>query len=327
MLILHNEVPSDGREDERDVLVQLDALRQSLRRSDIEHEVATVNLDLQALATRLEQTAPDLVVNLVESLNGSGRLAHLVPALLERLAVPFTGASATAMLLTTNKLLAKRWLHAHAIPTPRVLDEPASDDAGAARSTWIVKPVWEDASVGLDDGSVVEGSAEARAVLASRSGSDDDGWFAEEFVPGREINVSLLADQQGVVVLPVAEICFEGFPVGKPHIVGYDAKWKPDSFESRHTVRRCVSAAAEPVLTQKVHDLARRCWDAFGLRGYARVDLRVDELERPWVLEINANPCLSPDAGFTAALLEAGLTLDDAIARIVADSSPRAKLN
>jgi D-alanine-D-alanine ligase len=133
-------------------------------------------------------------------------------------------------------------------------------------------------------------------------------------VPGRELNVALLATDRGPRVLPVAEIRFEHFPADKPAIVGYAAKWHTDSFEYRNTVRRF---AVEPELAAAAERLALACWELFALDGYARVDLRVDAEGTPWVLEVNANPCLSPDAGFAAALEEAGIAYPKAIAWLV----------
>ena len=115
----------------------------------------------------------------------------------------------------------------------------------------------------------------------------------------------------------VAEIRFVDFPAGKPRIVGYEAKWKAGSFEYEHTPRDFALSRAEWGLTERIGNLARECWRAFGLRGYARVDLRIDDRGEPWILEVNANPCLSSDAGFAAAVAEEGLSFEDAIARIV----------
>ena len=117
--------------------------------------------------------------------------------------------------------------------------------------------------------------------------------------------------------LPPAEIDFAAFPDDKPHIVGYRAKWDADSFEYHHTPRRFDFPANDRPLLDRLSQLAIQCWREFGLRGYARVDFRVDEAGRPWILEINANPCLSPDAGFAAAVEQAGIGYDQAIERIV----------
>jgi len=144
--------------------------------------------------------------------------------------------------------------------------------------------------------------------------------FAEQFVDGREFNLSMLASQEGPEVLPPAEMRFIDYPPGKWKVVGYRAKWDEGSFESLHTERSFEFAKSERPLLQKLMETARKCWDLFGLRGYARVDFRVDEQNQPWVLEINANPCLSPDAGFVAAASQGGLSYRQVVKRIIQDA-------
>jgi len=139
--------------------------------------------------------------------------------------------------------------------------------------------------------------------------------FAEGYVEGREFNLSLLAGE----VLPPAEIRFEGFPAGQPKMVDYRAKWDEESAEYRHTVRSFAFSPADAPLLEELAAIARRCWQAFGLRGYARVDFRVDPRGHPWVLEVNTNPCISPDGGFVAAASRAGLDLPALVGRILAD--------
>jgi D-alanine-D-alanine ligase len=131
----------------------------------------------------------------------------------------------------------------------------------------------------------------------------------------------LIAGRSGPRALPVAEIRFDAFPADKPRIVGYAAKWHSDSFEYQNTPR---SFAVEPELDEQLRRLALECWALFRLEGYARVDFRVDERGSPWVLEVNANPCLSPDAGFAAALAEAGIGYEAAVATLIDDALERA---
>jgi len=159
-----------------------------------------------------------------------------------------------------------------------------------------------------------------QALLARRERELGRPYFAEQYVEGREFNLSLLADAGGPQVLPPAEIDFSRFPAGKPRIVGYRAKWKADSPEYHATPRRFDFAAADRPLLDGLAELARSSWQRFGLRGYARVDFRVDHQGCPWILEINVNPCLSPDAGFAAALGRAGIPFSQAIARILHDT-------
>jgi D-alanine-D-alanine ligase len=312
--VLHDLLPDEPRPDEQDTLAQAEFVRASLARGGHEAELVPFGLDLAAAAGRIEQS--DLVFNLVESVGGKGRLLHLAPALLDAMGLRYTGSPTAALFLTTDKVLAKRWLAAHGVPTPAWAT--ASDDPAAGR--WIVKSVHEEASVGLEDDAVVEADGpRLRALLAERAGRLGGEAFAEAYVDGREFNLSLLGGR----VLPIAETLFLGYAPGKPRIVGYAAKWREDSYEFHNTPRRFGLERDEPALAAALADLARRCWGLFGLAGYARVDFRVDGQGRPFVLEANANPCLSPDAGFLAAAREAGLAPDDVIARIVDAAPPR----
>ncbi len=317
--ILHDVHAADGPPDQSDTLIEARAIAAVLDEIGFAAPIVPVGLDLAALERTLEELAPRVVVNLVESLQGRGRLIHVVPALLESLDLPFTGCSASALGSTSNKVLAKRQLRAAGIQAPATFEEGAAADEVSAAADWIVKSVWEHASLGLDDASIVHGDAVADAVAARRAEFGGE-WFAEEFVPGRELNVALIATGDGPRVLPVAEIRFEDFPAGKPQIVGYAAKWDATSFEYRNTPR---AFDVEPAIAHRVGEVALACWRLFGLDGYARVDFRIDEQGEPWVLEVNANPCLSPDAGFAAALAEAGVEYRAAIAGLIDDALRR----
>jgi D-alanine-D-alanine ligase len=218
------------------------------------------------------------------------------------------------------------------IPTPVWMGPWPPDKGRLSRQgegpvTWIIKSVWEHASIGLGTHSLVNdaGPQELPPLLESRAGQLGGACFAEKFIPGREFNLSLLARSDDPEVLPPAEIVFEGFPRDMPRIVDYRAKWDPTAFAYHHTPRRFHFDSADSSLLARLKVLARKCWDHFGLGGYARVDFRVDAAGDPWVLEINANPCLSPDAGFAAALDQAGIPFSDAITRILAHTVPPVK--
>lgn len=315
VVLLHDAHDAEGRIDSSDTLLEAQALAVALAELGYSTTTLPVGLDLGALQHALRELEPHAVVNLVESLEGRGELVHVVAALLEALGVPFTGCSAQALGATSHKLFAKELMRRAGVPTP---DGFAGAPVG--NGPWIVKSVFEHASLGLDDSSVVATGA-VEGLIEARRGEFGGRWFAERFVPGRELNVALIAAPDGPRVLPVAEIRFEGFPPAKPAIVSYAAKWHPQSFEYRNTVR---SFAVEAELAARVGGIARDCWQLFGLAGYARVDFRVDAAGTPWVLEVNANPCLSPDAGFAAALTQAGIAYLDAVAWLIADARGRA---
>ncbi|MCB9653962.1 MAG: D-alanine--D-alanine ligase [Deltaproteobacteria bacterium] len=303
-------------------------------------------MDLAKVRDALVRARPDLVFNLVESTGGYGAMIQVIPSLLEALSIPYTGASMEALGVTSNKVVAKRrlrsaglrtapWISAsdavtavEAVTTSTAramtwndrvdLAVEASDVAVDGR--WILKPVWEHASVGLDASAVVEGRGleHVRGMLHERALRLGHRLFAERFIEGREINIALLDGPNGVSVLPPAEICFLDFSADRPRIVDYRAKWVEDSFEYIHTPRSFTfSADDESSWLAEARWMAQKAWTEFGLSGYARVDFRVDDRQQPWILEINTNPCLSPDAGFAAALARAGIDFSRAVGRIV----------
>jgi len=326
--VVHNEVTADDGPDAKDVLVQVNAVTAEL--AALGHEVSCLGctLDLEDMQRQLTKLTPHLVFNLVESLGGYGCLIHLFPALLEALKIPYTGSDAESIRLTSNKTAAKDRMAAAGLPTPDWIGPyPGCGAAGSGNEfardrRWIIKSTWEHASIGLDADSLVQAGSTSllMAEMTKRVSSLGGACFAEEFIEGREFNLSILGGDNGPTVLPPAEICFDEFDPGKPRIVDYRAKWAEDSFEYHNTPRSFDFKADDAVLLAELGKLACRCWDVFRLRGYARVDFRVDVENRPWILEVNANPCLSPDAGFAAALSRARISFRDVVDVIVADA-------
>lgn len=323
--LLFNQISSSPTIDERDVLVQCDAVESAL--VQLGHRVSQVSLgmNLAEAQTALRQLKPDVVFNLVESVGRTDRLMPLATLLLESMQIPFTGASSHTLLQTSGKIRAKRLLLSANLPTPSWLEHNASELKwnGDTPQRAILKAVWEHASFGMDDSCVIDSqtmsAAEIGAELTRRVQQTGRQWFAEQFIDGREFNLSVIAGSGEPIIMPPAEICFVDFPAGKPRIVNYAAKWHEESSEYFNTPRTFDFTAADAGLLSELEALAVRCWHHFDLRGYARVDFRVDERGQPWVLEINANPCLSPDAGFAAAIQRSGMTSTEAIQKILED--------
>ncbi|MBT8340440.1 MAG: D-alanine--D-alanine ligase [Desulfatitalea sp.] len=325
LLIAHNTVSEDSHPDDRDVLIQAGAVQGALER--LGHSVGRLpcDLDLKESRCRLISDRPDLVFNLVESLAGTGRLIAFFPALLDAMGQPYTGAGAEAIYLSSNKVLAKSSLQAAGLPTPlwTSLEHLRADPSVARQAThWVIKSVWEHASIGIDEDAIsVHPTAENLvAGLHRRAPLLGGSCFAEAFIDGREFNLALLDGPDGVQVLPPAEILFEGYGPDQVRIVDYSAKWDETSYAYHHTPRNYDFSREDQALVQRLIRLSIDCWKLLGLRGYARVDFRVDRQLRPWILEVNANPCLSPDAGFAAALDRAGVSFDKAVERIVSST-------
>ncbi len=304
------------RLDEIDTLDAARAVQAALSVAGFESDIVHTGRDLAAFAA-FERRRPDLVFNLVEALDGRCDLADLAFDRLEALDLAHTGVGAEALRRTTDKLAAKAELAAAGLPTPAwSLD---GRDPGLT-GTVIVKSVAEHASLGLDAGSVVP-AAQAAAEIVRRESKFGGRFFAESYVEGREFNLSLLDG----ALLPPAEIDFIDFPPDRPRIVDWDAKWVEESVAFRNTPRRFAFPPADADLLRRLEALALKAWRLFDLAGYARVDFRVDGPGAPWVLEVNANPCLTPDAGFAAAAARGGLDYVGLIARIARAGLARAR--
>jgi D-alanine-D-alanine ligase len=274
---------------------------------------------------RCLRPAPGMAVfNLMEAPAGRPEALLGAAAVLELLGVPFTGSPSGVLWVTTDKLATRAVLAAEGLPVAPGgrLDPDRPDLLSRISGPWILKPACEDASLGLE-GDPVCATPEAAIGRARELAARFPGQavVAETFLPGRELNVSLLAGSADEVeVLPVAEIVYEGFPDGMSRVLGYDAKWHEESFAYTHTVRHFPEDPADAALLASAGELSRAAWRIFGLRGYARVDLRLDEAGEPRILEINANPCLAADGGFMAAAARASLSPGDVVERILRDA-------
>lgn len=308
--VLH--AATSDRADEVDTLLAAEAVLGALRGRGYRTGVVNLGLDLGVIDS-LALERPLAVFNLTDAVLGDGRLAPLVPARLDALGLAYTGCGTSAWLDTLSKIGTKLKLVHAGLPTPAW----SEDGRGFPSDVQvIVKSVWEHGSLGLDETSVMR-SAHAKQAIAERNLRWRTEHFAECFIEGREFNLSLLQGLRAVELLPIAEIAFSKSSRGTPLIVGYDAKWAPHSAAYTGTPRRFGLEAAEPALASELSRLAHACWTLFGPRGYARVDFRVDPEGRPFILEVNMNPCLTPDAGFAAAAAAAGLAYGDMIELIV----------
>jgi D-alanine-D-alanine ligase len=312
--VLHGA--TEGRPDEADTVEAAKAVSAALGRLGARTEIVYTGPDLAGIDT-LSRRTPDVVFNLVEALGGRGDLAVCALELMERLGLTHTGASAWSWMVSSDKLAAKAALYEAGIATPAW----SQDGRGFSLDDLvIVKSVSEHASIGIDSGSVVV-AREAAATIAARVAAFGGRFFAEAYVDGREFNISMLDGR----LMPPAEICFTGFAAGQPRIVDWDAKWVPDSSSYGGTPRSFNFPKDDRPLLAKLDALSADACDLFQANSYARVDFRVDAQGQPWVLEVNTNPCLSPDAGFAAATAAAGLSYDEMILRIVNAALPPAR--
>ncbi len=318
--ILHSAIVDANRPDEQDTLVQVAEIQRTL--DALGYVTTTLPFgEIAQVDQALRQSQVDVVFNLVESIQGKSELLHFPALYLESIPLPFTGSSSSALFLTTHKVLAKVMMRSLGIPTAPWYYPYAEIGAQyeALPGRCIIKPVAEEGSLGITSESVVKGYDAMCQKHAQQCATYGGKWFTETFIEGREFNISVIETPTGMRVLPIAEIQFS-LDGASPKMVTYDGKWTPEHPDYLGTTRHFPQTAADQPLLDKLQTLALQCWHGFALRGYARMDVRVDEAGNPWVLEINANPCISPDSGFVAAAAQADMTMEQVVQSIVESS-------
>jgi D-alanine-D-alanine ligase len=259
---------------------------------------------LARLVRRLSRQAPDVVFNLVETFGGHSGGEAWATALWELLGLPYTGCPPEAQALCRHKGRTKALLRGSGLPTaPFAVLEPGQRWPGAWEGPVLVKPEAEDASLGIDQESIVTDPDDLDARVARVRAAYGPRVLVEAYLPGREFNVGVLALPEPEP-LPVAEIAYDP-PPGCWPILTYAAKWAPGSVDDRSSPALCP-APVDPALADRLGRLAVAAFRATGCRDYARVDFRLDARGAPMILEINPNPDLDPAVGLARALRASG---------------------
>jgi D-alanine-D-alanine ligase len=281
----------------------------ALAGSGYDPQLVGVDGDLAALRSTLLEYEPDCAFNLCESLGGDARLESAVPLVLELLNIPFTGSPPEVLSFALRKDRVKQRLAAAGIPTPRgcVLTRP--DDPCDLAFPLIVKPVREDGSAGISRANVVKDPGELARAVGSLVTAFHQPALVEEYIDGREFNVAMLGHPTPRV-LPLSEIDFTGLPAGAPRIVSYDAKWAAGSVDDLGTVP-VLHPSLPNALAARVRRAAADAFRAVGVRDYGRVDVRLAGSGIPYVVDVNPNCDLSPQAGMVRAAAAVGIDYGD----------------
>lgn len=328
-MILHNApgVCAAGYvESDTGVLDQVRHVATALQELGEPHRVVRVS-SVMDVAQAVRNAKEDVVFNLVEALVEPEALM-LVPELCAMHGKACTGGSRQALHLTQNKQLTKDILQAGGLPVPRGIVVAPGESVPARRvphGRVIVKPVAADASEGITAASVCDGAG-PQLDMAVRRIHERFGQPAliEEFAGTRELQAALLEERWGVRMVALAEIDFSAFPPDKPRIVDYAAKWLEHSFEYQNTPR-IIPAPVSVELQEQLMRAACTAWLLTSCTDYARVDFRLDDQERFFILEVNANPDISPDAGYTAALAADNMPFTEFVQIIVENARRRRK--
>lgn len=301
------------------VLEEREHVQKALQDAGYKASLFNMNGNIQRLIDFMEEKQPDLIFNLCESVANESVHEMHVAGLYELLGIPYTGAGAFALGSCLNKVRTKEILTAHGIKIPRFVQfkniSEVNADGFDLEFPLIVKPLREDASVGIESASIVDNGAALRKRVRFIFQTYDQPALVEEYVDGRELNVAIIGNKRPIV-LPISEIDFSGLPSHRPKIVTYNSKWMQGTDEYIGTVGVCP--APLPVdLERELKEIALKAYRVMGCRDYARVDMRLDKNNVPYVLEVNPNPDISDDAGFARSARSYGLSFEETIGKIV----------
>ncbi|MBO0700231.1 MAG: hypothetical protein J2P46_17660 [Zavarzinella sp.] len=297
VLIVYNQpVLPPGHPDflsENDILETVEEVAKVLPTDQFEVDRLGYARDPRVLIDKVRAWQPDVVFNLFEGEADRTETEVYHAALLEWAGVPFTGSPSFALALGRDKVRTKHLLRGAGLATA-AFQVVESQGAPPWPHRWpaIVKPACQDASVGIDQGSVVKTQPELDARVAHVFKKYGGPVLVEEFIPGREFHVHVIDDADGQpVVLPPTEIRFEAGPGYWP-IYTFEGKWNEQSVEYKSTPYDTAVELPSPVREQ-VADICTAAYRLIGMRDYGRVDLRVTPEGKAYVLEANPNPYLN----------------------------------
>ncbi|MFA6540636.1 MAG: ATP-grasp domain-containing protein [Bacteroidota bacterium] len=311
----------DGKIDlsEVGVIEQKEDIQSALQSLGYETSIFNMSDDLDRFLAYLKAMQPDIIFNMVECLGDNAIHEMHVAGIYELLNFSYTGAGPLTLGTCLNKARAKEILSYNNIPTAGFMlvkdPDKISQDDFKLRFPIIVKPSAEDASVGIENDSIVYNFSDLKTRIKLVVEKFIEPALVEEYIDGRELNVAILGNYPPVV-LPISEIDFSGLPEDKPKIVTYDAKWMEGTDEYEGTKGVCPADLPREV-EEQVREIALRAYKLMGCRDYARVDIRLSKDNKPFVLEVNPNPDLSNDAGFYRSVKNFGLSYAEMIGKII----------
>jgi D-alanine-D-alanine ligase len=277
------------------------------------HHVTLIEADGEAYE-KLSLNRPEFVFNIAEGLHGVSREAH-IPAVLEMLRIPYTGSDPLTLAVCLDKSRAKEILSYYKIPTPRfcVISDLDGIGEGIPDFPAIVKPLHEGSSKGIFDASLVRTRAELTRQVTMLLETYKESVIVEEYLPGREFTVAMLGNGSRLNVLPIVEIKFDSLPAGVNRIYSYEAKWIWDRSDDPLDIFECPAKIPAP-LREEIEQICRNAYNVLRCRDWCRIDVRLDALGRPHIIELNPLPGILPkvedNSCFPKAARAAGISYD-----------------
>jgi D-alanine-D-alanine ligase len=283
------------------------------------HEVIRIEADENSFE-KLRALRPEIVFNMAEGFGGASRESY-IPAMLEMLQIPYTASDPITIGNCHDKSRCKEILSYYNIPTPRFfITDTVLNGSPKVKFPCFVKPVHEGSSKGIYNSSVANNASDLNNEISRIKANYNQPSIIEDFLDGREFTVALLGNGENIRVLPIIEINLDWLPQDFPRIYSYEVKWFFDTRENKLDIFRCPAEISEK-LRKRIEDICIRAYRALRIRDWARIDVRCDRDENPYIIEINPLPGILPNPDdnscFPKAAREIGLDYDSLIQTVL----------
>ena len=287
---------------------------------DMGHEVRPLGVrsDLSVIREAIDDWKPHIAFNLLEEFDGVAVYDQNVVSYLELLRMPYTGCAPRGLMLARDKILAKKVLSYHRIPSPDFFACPLGEKVKRPKRLefpLIVKSVSEEASLGISQASIVQDDEKLKERVGFIHKSLETSALVERYIEGRELYVGVMGTRQ-LRVLPVWELIMDKMPEECRRIATARVKWSR-KYQTKHGITSGPAKDLPNGKAAEIQRVAKRVYRILGLSGYARIDLRVDPNGKVYVLEANPNPQIAHDEDFAESAAQAGIPYKDLLQRIL----------
>ena len=276
------------------------------------------------LSQRLDEAKPDICFNVCEGFRGDSREAQ-VPALLEMMALRYTGPTPLAAAVTHDKPTTKRLLHYYGLPTPlfQVFESPEDILRADLKFPLFAKPAHEGTGMGINNRSVTRNEKELREYVDYLIKSYQQPALVETYIEGKDITCGLVGNGNHVHIFPITEVDFSDFPDELLPIYGSQQKIDYDDFYKN----KCPAPLGD-AMSNEIRRLSHQTFLVTGARDFGRVDFRIDDATgQPYILEINALPGITPRSDLTLMAQAEGWSHGDVVRSVLDAALKRYGMN
>lgn len=311
---------------EWDTFETINAIKDAL---ELHHDVTMIEANEDAFE-KFRRLRPEIVFNVAECANGISREAQ-IPAMLDMLAIPYTGSDPLTLTTCLDKSRTKEVLAYNGVPTSRFMFAESVDDLKDFNLSFpvMMKPVSEGSGKGIFNSSYINNIDDLRVRLKENLAEYDQPFIIEEYLPGREFTVAILGNNSDTEVLPIVEINFDQLPGNLLPIYSFEAKWVVDTRENPLNIFTCP-AKIDLQLEKKIKDVALKTYRVLRCRDWSRIDLRLDSKGEPNIIEVNPLPGILPkpedNSCFPKAARANGMTYNEMINKVLLTAAKRHNL-